>query len=1696
MSEVHDPHRETRISGGGQALPDERTPTNLSLPTHWPHHFDRMTTAGVCGTCAELVDGRRECPRCGAPVVATRAAFEAWERSRLEKHVDRWHRRGLIDDGVKKKLLDAREADPPAAPVKAERPKVDETHSIERGADALFAGATSFFSEVSARFTRISARIDADAPPPSSSPRIVIEHEVHTDEGTEAGRALFAGHRSAVVGAGIDALGELDEEHRAPAKPLGALQVFWFIGAVLVLAGSLMGVREAWRSLEGATRPLVIAAALFAYHLVFVALARMLAKRSETTGRVLGTIAVGLSPIAFVAVAVATGMNRSLGLACAGAFLTASIGTLLTVGKVLAPPKEKSVGLGLVLGLVPCLALEVPLGGWEAQNDRLLIPLAALVPLFVSSVHGRAKRAIISSSTIATLGAALYGAIVVALYALFGGPGEQALDTAAIGAPLFAVFAWWGSVAFFAWLAMSGQGMQVRLPRAAPVLRIVLLAVLVGAALASTLTFASGLRSTIERSGYFAYAPAYVAALTTLALAAEQKKHVTALSFAVPSAHAAVALAAMVALPRTPILQVAASGIVPFVLILLSPHAQVKSRRIAIAVWATISSLAVTVIAAGVEVTISTDPLFVTTIVATFLAVAAHVAGSWPPRARASMHYLGGLLAFAAAVAWLGPARELSLYMACGVALVGLAVLYGVGAIFLRSDPELSPLDDLSLIAATVAVHLSWIAPWNWRTSWMLPAAAAGVLALRALRDRSRLVTLQAGIGIGVAVHVALATENGFDVAQATFLAGACALLLLVPAAFRASSTDRFGRALFGLIPLPLGGKGRSLLDGFALAGLVFAAIACGRAETWIAAGASMWISPGRELVVYGLAAVIAGALFSFLTRALDVFRARGHTATLAVGGVVIALTAVAYRIGRPLPPAVVGWRLSIVIALVWLVAQLFLKKGPWIAEKLERPTQGGFYHYVPHAGVLGLSLLLFVDAFLVGVPSFTRSLAVVPPMLLVGTAIGMGLLYRSSGFRPFVYGEIVSAFLASWLIGAQKNILGPDLVPLDPPGGRWVLRTTEETARLDWTDPARFLPAGDTGYLLWERAFIGAAAFCLAVTLLLLVITRIPFAMRALRGFVFGRPASVEPELVDAYVLRTVGCTAIVVIGLAFQPSVIASALLVATGVLAIAASAPPLRAAALALALPALVHSLAHAVPNGLMPEWAGPSFALLALGAVIAGIALSRARGRDPRILLGSQLLAAVYGYGALLYSLAVFGPLDVMWAFARVNDLAQTGIDGRFAQSFALAASILVLALASALAAWSWRGAIARFASTVPPLVLAAAGVVASATFVYTTPDDVYLRLLSRNGPLVGATLGVAGAIAHLVSAIQARRGREDVAWGTRIGRDLVLLGASSVMALFVASPEQGGFMVGPCGIAALGLPVIVAVDAIAREGTKRHVYFVEILVVALYAFATRTMDLAPHVDAMLGLGYGFTLLGVATIARRKQLTGIADATRRFLGVLPLIVAVLTMRNGATDVAALYAVASSVLYAAVAFSEKSRAFGSLAALAANIGLIVFALAQGLDGIEIWLGPLGLLVAALAQIFAPKMSPHARSALRITGGVLLYLPSGLKLALRVGAAEDATYSVIFGAVCLLGVLVGVVLKVRAYLALGTLSLTLDVVANLIYAGLRDHRLGFVILSASGLFILGVMILLTMRRDRAWAMVGQMRTRLRGWE
>ena len=445
--------------------------------------------AGVCIACAELFDGARLCPRCGGKLSRSRKDVLAWEHARQHARIAEWLSDEVIDELTAERLRARVERDGDAT-AKVDAPTNAGASAVERGADVVASGAGELFTEMGARWKRLAKAIEEDTPK-ADPDEASLQHD---DRTLEAGRVIFArdGH-GAVVGAGVEALAALDDDHHEQEhgddgakgttqenKPFGALQVFWFIGTILVLAGSVMGVREAWRTLEGVWRPVVIAGAFFAYHVLFVGLARLLVRRSVVTGRVLAGISAGLLPVVFVAAAVSIGQQSSVGVPFAFLLLAASGFTLMLVGRI---ANRAATGVALASGLLPSLLLELAIGsGGASPSRRSFVVLVALAPLVVTATRARVA---VTASSIVALGAAAYGAIAVGILGLYGGPGDPSLsfDSGAIGQR--ALILWLAAWAAIAWWTSTGPAITARLARVATVPLVLSLAVLVSTSAAA-----------------------------------------------------------------------------------------------------------------------------------------------------------------------------------------------------------------------------------------------------------------------------------------------------------------------------------------------------------------------------------------------------------------------------------------------------------------------------------------------------------------------------------------------------------------------------------------------------------------------------------------------------------------------------------------------------------------------------------------------------------------------------------------------------------------------------------------------------------------------------------------------------------------------------------------------------------------------------------------------------------------------------------------------------------------------------------------------------------------------------------------------------------------------------------------------------------------------------------------------------------
>ncbi|MEW5743751.1 MAG: hypothetical protein AB1938_32865, partial [Myxococcota bacterium] len=166
--------------------------------------------------------------------------------------------------------------------------------------------------------------------------------------------------------------------------------------------------------------------------------------------------------------------------------------------------------------------------------------------------------------------------------------------------------------------------------------------------------------------------------------------------------------------------------------------------------------------------------------------------------------------------------------------------------------------------------------------------------------------------------------------------------------------------------------------------------------------------------------------------------------------------------------------------------------------------------------------------------------------------------------------------------------------------------------------------------------------------------------------------------------------------------------------------------------------------------------------------------------------------------------------------------------------------------------------------------------------------------------------------------------------------------------------------------------------------------------------------------------------------------------------------------------------------------------LAALAFNAAVAVAFVGAGHTGLELLAIPAGLSLLALLRVFEGDLSEVTRARLRAVAMVAIYGATALR-----PLAFNATWGLLLCvATCLLGVAAGVVFRIRSYVLLGAVFLVTTVVATLVRYGIQEPRLGAIFLSALGLGVVAVMVVVTTRRAQVQAQVTAMQRMLSQWQ
>jgi hypothetical protein len=340
------------------------------------------------------------------------------------------------------------------------------------------------------------------------------------------------------------------------------------------------------------------------------------------------------------------------------------------------------------------------------------------------------------------------------------------------------------------------------------------------------------------------------------------------------------------------------------------------------------------------------------------------------------------------------------------------------------------------------------------------------------------------------------------------------------------------------------------------------------------------------------------------------------------------------------------------------------------------------------------------------------------------------------------------------------------------------------------------------------------------------------------------------------------------------------------------------------------------------------------------------------------------------------------------------------------------------------------------------------------------------------------------------------------------------------------------------LAALGALIALAIRTALRPdrdplgptptGRGGYVYLAELLLVAMLLHirfnvpelflgqAARYWTFLVMVLAFVGLGFGelFERRGLGVLAVPLRRTGmllpvlplvafwakppallVELSEDRAPGLRPLLGYLQALPQHYDAYATLWFLAGG-LYCLQALSRWSYGWALAAALASNAGMWAMLAHHEVPPAvhpQVWVIPLALIVLVSEQVHRPRLRPDLAAGLRYLGVGMVYVASAADLFIA-GVGQSLWLPVVLAALCLAGVVAGILLRVRAFLFLGVGFLGLDVFAMIWHAAVDRAQtwVWYVSGIVLGAAILALFAVLEKRRND----VMRLMDRLRQWD
>jgi hypothetical protein len=347
----------------------------------------------------------------------------------------------------------------------------------------------------------------------------------------------------------------------------------------------------------------------------------------------------------------------------------------------------------------------------------------------------------------------------------------------------------------------------------------------------------------------------------------------------------------------------------------------------------------------------------------------------------------------------------------------------------------------------------------------------------------------------------------------------------------------------------------------------------------------------------------------------------------------------------------------------------------------------------------------------------------------------------------------------------------------------------------------------------------------------------------------------------------------------------------------------------------------------------------------------------------------------------------------------------------------------------------------------------------------------------------------------------------VAIARLVGTMLKVEGAADMKPVLPVEPMAGeAIAIVGCAIVALivaGLRFAVLPGhdplGLSERGRTAYVYAAEVLLVLLFVHFKLTMPglfrqgLFIQYWPFVLMAIAFLGVGLSEYFRRRKLRVLAEPLEWTGGFLPLLpVLAYWVLPHASEYAIIWFWAG-LMYGVMSIFKRSWRFALLGSVAANMGLWVLLQDNGFyfwKHPQMWVIPLALVVLVAEQLNQDRLKESQSAAIRYLALIVIYVSSTADMFIA-GLGKSWELPLALMVLSVLGVLSGVLLRVRAFLYLGGSFLTLVIVTMIWHAGV-DQRQTWILWSSGivlGLLIYALFMYFEKRRQDVLNLVDQLK-------